>query len=53
MKTLSISEVIKSPGLLKKEVEKGDVRLIWKESKPNGLIILSAIITKEKGNEPC
>jgi len=52
MKTLTISEVIKSPGLLKKEVEKGDVRLIWKEPKPNGLVTLSVIVTKE-GKDKC
>lgn len=47
MKTLTISEVIKSPGLLRKELEKGNVRLIWKEPKPNGLIVFSATVKKE------
>ncbi len=48
MKTLTISQIFKSPGLLKIEVEKGPVRIIWKEPKPNGKLILSAIIKKEE-----
>jgi hypothetical protein len=48
MKTLTISQVMKAPGLLKKELEKGQVRLIWKEPKPNGLIVFSAIVKKEE-----
>lgn len=47
MKTLTISQIIKSPGLLKVEAEKGPVRLIWKEPKPNGLVVFSAIVKKE------
>jgi len=47
MKTLTISQIIKSPGLLKKELEKGEVRLIWKEPKPNGMIVFSATVKKE------
>jgi len=47
MKTLTISQVTRSPNLLKTEVEKGPVRLIWKEPKPNGLIVFSAIVKKE------
>ena len=49
MKTLTISEVIRSPGLLKKEVEKGPVKITWKEPKPNGKVIFSAIIKEEEG----
>jgi len=48
MKTLTISEVLKSPGLLKIEVQKGPVKLIWKEQKPNGKVVFSAIVKKEE-----
>lgn len=47
MKTLTISEVLRSPGLLRIELEKGQVRIIWKEQKPNGSIVFSAIVKKE------
>jgi hypothetical protein len=47
MKTLTISEVVKHPSKLHKALKKGAVRITWKESKPNGKIIFSAIIKKE------
>ena len=48
MKTLTISTVIGKPGTLKKLLEKeGKARITWKEPKPNGEVILSAIIKVE------
>jgi len=48
MKTLSISEVSKKPSLLRTEVEKGPVRIVWKEPKPNGKVVYSVLVTKEE-----
>ncbi len=49
MKTLTISKVIGKPGILKKCLEKdGKARITWKEPKPNGEVVLSAIIKVEE-----
>jgi len=47
MKTMTITEVSRKPNSLRKALEQGDVRIIWKEAKPNGLVTLSAIAKKE------
>lgn len=47
MKTLTISEIVKRPSLLREALEEGTVRITWKESKPNGKIIFSSIAEKE------
>lgn len=45
---MSITDVTKKPAQLKQALESGkEVRLIWREQKPNGNIILSAIVKKE------
>jgi len=47
MKTLTISEIVKHPAQLRAALEQGDVRITWKEAKPNGNVIFSAITKKE------
>lgn len=48
MKELTTTELRQQIGSLKDEVEKGPIRIIWKEPKPNGKEIYSAILTKEE-----
>lgn len=48
MKVLTISEVVKKPAQFTTLVKSGEeVRIVWKEQKPNGKVELSAIIKKE------
>lgn len=47
MKTLSITEIAKRHTVLKEALEKGPVRIVWKEQKPNGKVKFSAIANKE------
>ena len=47
MKELTTTELRNDLGNLKYYLEKGPVRIIWKEPKPNGKEIFSAILTKE------
>lgn len=48
MKTLTITEVVRKPNVLREALEnQPKVRIIWKEAKPNGLVEFSAIIKKE------
>ena len=47
MKTLTISEIVKHPAKLREFLELGKVRITWKESKPGGKVIFSAIVDKE------
>lgn len=45
---MSITDVIKKPAQLKQALESGkEVRLVWKEQKPNGKITFSATVKKE------
>lgn len=48
MKELTISEIAKKHTVLKDNLEKGPVRIQWKEQKPGGKVIFSAIIKKEE-----
>lgn len=49
MQQLTSSEIVKTPSLLKEAVESGEeVRIVWKEPKPGGKVVLSAVIKKEK-----
>ena len=48
MTEMSISEVTKNPNKLRTELDNGPVRIIWKEQKPNGKVVFSAIVNKEK-----
>jgi hypothetical protein len=48
MKEITISEVTRNPNKLRTELDKGPVRLIWKEQKPNGKVLCSAIVKKEE-----
>jgi hypothetical protein len=45
---ISISEITKNPNKLRTELDKGPVRIIWKEQKPNGKVVFSAIVNKEE-----
>lgn len=47
MITLTITEVAKKHTVLKEALEKGPVRIVWKEQKPNGKIIFAANVKKE------
>ena len=49
MKTLSITEIVKTPAAFKEALQSGDVKIIWKEQKPNGKVVFSAIAKKEGG----
>lgn len=44
---LTMSQIVKNPSVLREAIQHGDVRLIWKEQKPNGKVIESAIVRKE------
>lgn len=47
MKELTITEIAKKHTVLKESLEQGPVRIVWKEQKPNGKVVFSAIATKE------
>lgn len=47
MKEITITEIAKKRSLLRECLEKGPVRIVWKEQKPNGEILFSAIAKKE------
>ncbi len=47
MKEISITQIARTPSVLKKALEKGPVRIVWKEQKPGGKILFSAITKKE------
>jgi len=52
MKELTTTELRNGLGDLRNFLEKGPVRIIWREQKPNGKEVFSAILTKEgKKNE--
>jgi len=48
MTELTITQVAKKHTVLKEALKKGPVRIVWKEQKPNGKVIFSAIVTKEE-----
>ena len=48
MQELSITEIAKKHTVLKDALEKGPVRIIWKEQKPNGKQVFSAIAKGER-----
>ena len=45
---MSISEVTRNPNKLRTELDKGKVRLVWREQKPKGKVVFSAIVNKEE-----
>ena len=47
MKTLTITEIVKNPALLRGALEIGIVKIVWKEQKPNGEVVFSAIAKRE------
>jgi len=48
MKTLTITQIAKKHTVLKEALEKHEeVRIVWKEQKPNGKVHFSAIAKKE------
>jgi hypothetical protein len=47
LKTLSITEITQKPNKLRTALDDGDVRIEWKEQKPNGKVLFSAIVKKE------
>ena len=48
MKELTITEIVKRPNDLRTALDSGPVRIVWKEQKPNGEVIFSAIAEKEE-----
>ena len=48
MKEMTISEISKNLASLRDNLEKGPVRIVWKEQKPGGKVTFSAIIEKEE-----
>lgn len=48
MNELTISEVVRHPSKLREALAKGPVRITWRESKPKGRKLFSAIIRKEE-----
>lgn len=44
---LTITQIVKNPNILRESLKSGDVRLIWREQKPNGKVIESAIVSKD------
>ncbi len=47
MKNLTITEIVRHPHKLREALDEGEVRITWKEPKPNGKITFSAITKKE------
>ena len=47
---LTITEVTRTPSKLSAALKSGDVRIVWKEQKPNGRVIESAIVKREELN---
>lgn len=47
MITLTITEIVKNPAILRSSLSKGEVKIIWKEQKPNGKVLFSALAKKE------
>ena len=48
MKELTITEIAKKHTVLREGLEKGPVRIVWKEQKPGGKVVFSAIVKKEE-----
>lgn len=44
---LTITQIVQKPNILREALQNGDVRLVWKQQRPNGKVIESAIVTKE------
>lgn len=47
MKELTITQITKRTSLLREELNNGPVRIVWRESKPGGKVIYSAIVNRE------
>lgn len=45
---LTITQIVQKPNLLRDGLKSGDVRIVWREQKPGGKIVESAIVRKEK-----
>jgi hypothetical protein len=45
---LTMTECSRSQSKLRNALEDGPVRIIWKEQKPNGKVVFSAIVNKEE-----
>jgi len=43
MKEITITQIARTPSVLKKALKKGPVRIVWKEQKPGGKVLFSAI----------
>lgn len=47
MTELTITQIVQKPNLLREALQSGDVRILWREQKPNGKVLESAIVSKE------
>ena len=48
MQEMKISEIVKSPLKFREALEKGTVKVVWKEQRPNGKVLFSALATKQE-----
>ena len=48
MKELTITQITKRTSLLREELKNGPVRIVWRESKPGGKVIDSAVVKREE-----
>ena len=44
---LTITQLLRSPSKLRAALKSGDVRIVWKDQKPGGRVIESAIVKRE------
>lgn len=47
MITLTITELTRSPSKLRAALKSGDVRIVWRDQKPNGVVLESAIVKRD------
>ena len=48
MQEIKISDIVKSPLMFREALEKGTVKIVWKEQRPNGKVLFSALCTKQE-----
>lgn len=51
MIVLSIAQIVKKPSLLRQALQNDEVKIVWKEQKPNGKVVFEAIAKKIEGGE--
>jgi hypothetical protein len=51
MIVLSITEIVKKPSVLLASLKIGEVKIVWKEQKPNGKVVFEAKVQKIEGGK--